>query len=237
VAYHSIVVLTGAGVSAESGVDTFRDLGGLWEQHRVEDVASPEGFERDPELVHRFYNLRRRRLLSGEIHPNAAHRALARLEDAFNGEFLLVTQNIDNLHERAGSRNLVHMHGELLKARCGTCDAVRPVDGDLSPADVCAGCGAAGALRPHVVWFGEMPMEMDRNTAHLERCDLFLSVGTSGHVYPAAGFVDIAGGAGARTVELNLERTDIASAFSESITGPATETVPELVERLLDEAR
>lgn len=236
-AYRSIVVLTGAGVSAESGIDTFRDLGGLWEQHRVEDVASPEGFARDPALVHRFYNLRRRRLLSGEIHPNAAHEALARLEDAFPGELLLVTQNIDNLHERAGSRNLVHMHGELLKARCGVCETVRGVDNDLSTADDCPDCGAAGFLRPHVVWFGEMPMEMDRIVAHLERCDLFLSVGTSGHVYPAAGFVDIAAGAGARTVEINLERTGIASAFSESITGPASETVPGFVDQLLDNTR
>lgn len=231
--YRSIVVLTGAGVSAESGIDTFRDLGGLWEQHRVEDVASPEGFARDPKLVHRFYNLRRARLLSGEIHPNAAHQALARLEETFPGELLLVTQNIDNLHERAGSRNLVHMHGELLKARCVACGTVREAENELSTADACRDCGAAGSLRPHVVWFGEMPLEMDRIIQHLQRCDLFLSVGTSGHVYPAAGFVDIAGETGARTVEINLERTGIASAFSESITGPATETVPAFIEDLL----
>lgn len=236
-AHRSIIVLTGAGVSSESGIDTFRDLGGLWEQHRVEDVASPEGFARDPALVHRFYNLRRQRLLSGEIHPNAAHQGLARLEDASGGELLLVTQNIDNLHERAGSRNLVHMHGELLKARCGACDAVRGVEHDLSPGDMCADCGAIGFMRPHVVWFGEMPLEMDRIIEHLERCDLFLSVGTSGHVYPAAGFVDIAAGAGAETVEINLERTGIASAFSETIIGPATETVPRFVDQLLDGTR
>lgn len=229
----SIVVLTGAGVSAESGIDTFRDLGGLWENHRVEDVASPEGFARDPELVHGFYNRRRRQLVSGEIHPNAAHRALARLESEFAGEFLLVTQNIDDLHERAGSRSLVHMHGELLKARCAACEATRKVSGDVTCADVCAQCGRTGMTRPHVVWFGEMPMAMERIIERLEHCDLFISVGTSGNVYPAAGFVDIARRTGARTVELNLERTDVGNAFAESIHGPATETVPSFVDSLL----
>lgn len=229
----SIVVLTGAGVSAESGIDTFRDLGGLWESHRIEDVATPEGFARDPDLVHSFYNLRRRRLLSGAVQPNPAHHALARLERELAGDFLLVTQNIDDLHERAGSRNLVHMHGELLKARCGACEALRAVSGDIARTDVCHHCGRAGTMRPHVVWFGEMPMDMDRIVERLARCDLFVSIGTSGQVYPAAGFVDIAGRAGARTVELNLDPTDVSDAFEESINGPATETVPPFVDVVL----
>lgn len=230
----SIVVLTGAGVSAESGLDTFRDLGGLWKNHRIEDVASPEGFARDPDLVHGFYNLRRRRLVSGQIQPNAAHCALARLEEAFPGDMLLVTQNIDDLHERAGNRSLVHMHGELLKARCTACGSVRAVSEDLSTSDICAQCGRTGALRPHVVWFGEMPREMDRIIQRLTQCDLFVSIGTSGHVYPAAGFVDIARGAGARTVELNLDQTGAADAFDQAIQGRATATVPPFVDALLD---
>lgn len=233
--FRSIVVLTGAGVSAESGIDTFRDLGGLWESYRVEDVASPEGFSADPELVHRFYNLRRRKLLSGDIHPNPAHRALARLESGFPGEFLLVTQNIDDLHERAGSADPVHMHGELLKARCADCGSVRGVSADLGSDDACTQCDRRGLMRPHVVWFGEMPMELDRIVQHLEQCDLFLAIGTSGQVYPAAGFVDVARRAGAHTVELNLERTGVADEFDESITGPAGETVPRFIDGLLRE--
>jgi len=236
VAYRSIVVLTGAGVSAESGIDTFRDAGGLWEQHSIEDVATPEGFARDPDLVQRFYNLRRRKLLSGDIAPNPAHEALARLEEAFPGEFMLVTQNIANLHERAGSRNLVHMHGELLKARCDACQAINEVAGDLSTGDACPHCGMTGLMRPHVVWFGEMPLQMDRIMEALGRCELFFSVGTSGNVYPAAGFVDIARGAGAHTVELNLEATGIATAFDRHIQGPASETVSGFVDELLREA-
>lgn len=232
--YRSVVVLTGAGVSAESGLDTFRDLGGLWQRHRIEDVASPEGFAADPQLVHEFYNRRRRRLVLDGVEPNAAHRALARLEHEFPGDFLLVTQNIDDLHERAGSRNPVHMHGELLKARCGACNRVRDVARDLSPDDVCGHCERTGALRPHVVWFGEMPMEMDRIVESLQRCDLFVAIGTSGHVYPAAGFVDLARRAGAHTIELNLEQTDAASAFDEAARGRATDTVPPLVDALLN---
>jgi len=227
------VVLTGAGISAESGLDTFRGLGGLWENHRIEDVASPEGFVRDPDLVQKFYNLRRRRLVSGEVEPNAAHTALARLEKEFPGDFLLVTQNIDDLHERAGSRNLVHMHGELLKARCAACDSVIEATGDLSAGDVCKSCRASGVMRPHVVWFGEMPLEMDRIIDALEHCDLFVSVGTSGQVYPAAGFVEVAHRAGADTMELNLEQTEMAVAFDESVSGRATQTVPRVVDHLL----
>ena len=231
------MALTGAGISAESGLDTFRDIGGLWRRHRIEDVASPEGFARDPRLVHDFYNLRRRRLVSGEIHPNAAHTALVRLENEFTGDFLLVTQNVDDLHERAGSRNLIHMHGELLKARCTACGRIRDAMNDLDVAGVCDDCGETGAMRPHIVWFGEMPIEMDRIIARLQQCDLFLSIGTSGHVYPAAGFVDIARQAGARTIEVNLDHSDNADAFDESIHGRATEAVPVLVDELLTSPR
>ena len=246
-AWRRIVVLTGAGVSAESGVPTFRDLGGLWEGERIEDVASPEGFERDPARVHRFYNARRARL--PEVAPNAAHLALAELErrwgvDRPGAEFLLVTQNVDDLHERAGSPSPLHMHGELLKARCTACGAVHAWAGDLGASSVCPACGASGSqpacddgggaglgMRPHIVWFGETPLEMDRALAALRACDLFVSVGTSGRVYPAAAFVRVAGAAGARTVELNLEAT--GGGFDEVAEGPATQLVPAFVKRLL----
>ncbi|HSH42988.1 MAG TPA: Sir2 family NAD+-dependent deacetylase [Arenicellales bacterium] len=229
----SIVVLTGAGVSAESGLDTFRGAGGIWENHRVEDVATPEAFARDPELVHSFYNLRRRRLVAGDVRPNAAHLALARLESGFPGDFLLVTQNIDDLHERAGSRAPVHMHGELRKVRCAACGEVREASGDLAVGDACDRCGRRGGMRPHVVWFGEEPLEMERVLDRLQRCDLFVAIGTSGRVYPAAGFVEIARHAGAHTVELNLDRSEASDVFDECVQGPATESVPALVERLL----
>jgi NAD-dependent deacetylase len=222
----SIVVLTGAGVSAESGLRTFRDAGGLWEEHRVEDVATPEGFLADPELVHHFYNERRAQLDS--VQPNAAHRALARLEQRWPGGLLLVTQNVDDLHERAGSRNLVHMHGELRKVRCLRCGRVQAWTGDTSVRSACPLCGRQGGLRPHVVWFGEMPLEMPRIQEALERCGLFLAVGTSGHVYPAAGFVDMTGPR-AHTLELNLEPSRVSSSFMEKRQGPASVTVPALV--------
>lgn len=231
---HRIVVLTGAGISKESGLSTFRDADGIWAQVRIEDVATPEAFERDPNRVHAFYNSRRRGLLSPDIQPNAAHTALARLERDWPGEVLLVTQNIDDLHERAGSHHLIHMHGELLKARCGVCEAVSAWRDDLGPAIACPDCGAAGALRPHVVWFGEMPLDMDRIYAALDDCDLFLSVGTSGNVYPAAGFVmQVRARRGVRTVELNLEPSEGASLFAETEYGPATLLVPRFVEGLL----
>ena len=228
-----IVVLTGAGVSQESGLDTFRDPNGLWSKYRVEDVATPEAFARDPHRVHDFYNLRRRNLLAGHVKPNAAHAALAELERAWPGEFLLVTQNIDDLHERAGSQKLIHMHGEMRKVRCGACGAVTANDADLSIVSVCGACAKSGALRPHVVWFGEMPLEMDQIGAALARCDLFVSVGTSGNVYPAAGFVAEANAAGARTVELNLEPSLGRSHFTEGRYGKATAIVPEFVAALL----
>lgn len=229
-----IVILTGAGISKESGLDTFRDADGLWSRVRLEDVATPEAFLRDPAMVHDFYNARRRGLLGDNIRANAAHRALARLEREFPGDVLLVTQNIDHLHEAAGSRNLIHMHGELLKARCEHCADIRDWRGDMSLESACAGCGRAGGVRPHVVWFGEMPLEMDRIYQAVAACDLFISIGTSGNVYPAAGFVQEARGmAGAHTVELNLEPSEGATLFAEKIYGPATTVVPAYVETLL----
>jgi NAD-dependent deacetylase len=228
-----IVVLTGAGISRESGLHTFRDPDGIWARHRIEDVATPEAFARDPARVHEFYNARRRGLLEGRIAPNAAHLALAELERRWSGAVLVVTQNIDDLHERAGSKNLIHMHGEILKARCAGCGAVRDWREDLSTALSCAACGRSGGLRPHVVWFGEMPLEMDRIFAALNEADLFLSIGTSGTVYPAAGFVAEARAAGAHTVELNLEPSEGRSLFAEAVHGPATQLVPAYIGRLL----
>ncbi|NNG05083.1 MAG: NAD-dependent protein deacylase [Inquilinus sp.] len=228
-----IVVLTGAGISKESGLDTFRDADGIWAKVSLEDVATPEGFARDPALVQDFYNDRRRGLLDPAVRPNAAHAALARLEHEWPGEVLVVTQNIDDLHERAGGRAVLHMHGELLKSRCVRCDTVAHCRQDLSADLSCAACGRPGGLRPHVVWFGEMPLEMERIFAALAGCGLFVSVGTSGTVYPAAGFVMEARGAGVPTVELNLEPSDGASLFDRAIHGPASEIVPAFVDDLL----
>jgi NAD-dependent deacetylase len=228
--YQSIVVLTGAGLSAESGLGTFRGQGGLWENYRIEDVATPEGFARNPVKVHGFYNLRRS--WHKQAKPNAAHLALARLE-AGHGKVLTVTQNIDALHEAAGTRNLIHMHGELERALCAACGRSLPWFDDLGLDTVCGTCRHAGAMRPDVVWFGEMPREMERIYEALGACDLFISIGTSGTVYPAAGFVMEARTAGAHTVELNLEPSDGADLFLERIEGPATEIVPAYVERLL----
>jgi NAD-dependent deacetylase len=229
----SIVILTGAGISKESGLDTFRDADGIWSRVRLEDVATPEAFRRDPAKVQGFYNARRRALLDPALQPNPAHLALARLEREWTGEFLLVTQNVDNLHERAGSRRLIHMHGEMLKARCGACDDVVAIATDIGPQSLCRSCGRAGAMRPHVVWFGEIPFEMDRIYTAIADCALFLSIGTSGTVYPAAGFVSEARAAGAHTVELNLEPSEGGSRFHQAIHGPAGTIVPRFVDRLL----
>lgn len=232
----SIVVLTGAGISKESGLDTFRDADGIWSQVRVEDVATPEAFSRNPDRVHAFYNQRRRGLLAAGVAPNAAHRALAHLEAEWPGEVLLVTQNIDNLHEQAGSRNIVHMHGELLRARCDLCGTISPWAEDMDAKSRCPQCGGAGALRVHVVWFGEMPLEMERIYSALAASDLFISIGTSGSVYPAAGFVSEVRGQGrAHTVELNLEPSEGMSLFAERRYGPATEVVPAFVDQVLRE--
>ncbi len=228
----SIVVLTGSGISKESGLETFRDAGGIWAQVRLEDVATPEAFARDPAAVHAFYNERRRGLLADTVAPNAAHLALCELERNYRGEVLVVTQNIDNLHERAGTRNLIHMHGEILKARCAACGNVTGCLTDLSVTDACAACGEIGVLRPHVVWFGEMPLRLDEIFAACERCGLFAAIGTSGAVYPAAGFVGQVRGH-AHTVELNLEPSLVRGQFAEAHQGPASETVPALVARIL----
>ncbi|MDJ0948774.1 MAG: NAD-dependent protein deacylase [Alphaproteobacteria bacterium] len=231
-----IVILTGAGISKESGLDTFRDADGIWSKVNLEDVATPEGYLRNPAMVQEFYNSRRRGLLSDNIRPNAAHEALARLERDWADEVLLVTQNIDNLHERAGSRNRIHMHGELLKVRCEACGQVSDCETDITVEESCASCDSQGTTRPHVVWFGEMPFDMDRIYAALSACDLFISIGTSGNVYPAAGFVQEARlGGRAHTIELNLEPSEGATLFSEAIYGPASQVVPAYVDRLLKE--
>ena len=227
----NIVILTGAGVSAESGIDTFRDAGGLWEQHRVEDVATPEAFARDPDLVLRFYDMRREAIQTKE--PNAAHRALARLDAEWPGELLIITQNVDDLHERAGAKRLLHMHGEHLNAWCTGCDVRSLWTGPLLDRPACSACGVAGHLRPDIVWFGEMPYRMDEIYHALNRADLFVSIGTSGAVYPAAGFVREARAAGARTLELNMEPSQGSYWFDEARHGPATALVPAWVEAML----
>ncbi|MBO6782646.1 MAG: NAD-dependent deacylase [Alphaproteobacteria bacterium] len=227
-----IVILTGAGISKESGLHTFRDPDGIWAKHRIEDVATPEAFARDPEKVLGFYNVRRSQMTESGVEPNAAHAALGELEAFWPGGVTVVTQNIDDLHERGGSKNLIHMHGELSRTRCNDCGAIVDGLGDLDPGMTCDNCSAVGTLRPHVVWFGEMPLEMDRILAALADCGLFMSIGTSGNVYPAAGFVQEARAHGAATVELNLEESLGASAFHEARYGPATEVVTGFVAEL-----
>ncbi len=229
-------VLTGAGISAESGLGTFRDKKGegIWAKFDPMKLATPEAFARDPEAVLAFYDLRRRNLR--EAKPNAAHFALARLERALaeRGDSLtLVTQNIDDLHERAGSEHVIHMHGELLKARCGRCQMVYPWLDDLTVSHACPGCESAGTMRPHVVWFGEMPLDMDLIDRALRKADLFVAIGTSGAVYPAAAFVAEARAYGLRTCEINLEAADNADLFDEQRLGPASETVPAWIEELV----
>jgi NAD-dependent deacetylase len=226
----SIVILTGAGISAESGIDTFRSSGGLWEQHRVEDVATPEGFARNPNLVLNFYDMRRAAL--AQIAPNPAHEALARLEREFPGDLLLVTQNVDDLHERGGSARVLHMHGELKSALCTSCETRSRWERSMIERPPCPVCRAP-TLRPDVVWFGEMPYQMGRIYRALESCDLFVSIGTSGAVYPAAGFVQEARSAGAHTLELNLEPSEGSRLFHESRLGPASAVVPAWVEEVL----
>jgi len=226
-----IVVLTGAGVSAESGVATFRDAGGLWEKHDPMQIATPEAFERDPELVYRFYNARRGQL--ADVRPNAAHRELARLQREFQGEVFLVTQNVDDLHERGGSPQICHMHGELCSMLCRHCAKAMPAGDDYDGDSVCPECGASGGLRPDVVWFGEIPYHMDKIGNRLANCDLFIAVGTSGLVYPAAGFVREALMRGALTVEVNKEISEVTGLFHQQRKGAATVEVAALVDELL----
>ena len=227
-----IVILTGAGLSAESGLHTFRDRGGIWERYELSEVATPEAFARNPAFVLDFYNQRRR--ANADVKPNAAHEALARLEREHGGEVWVVTQNIDPLHEMAGAHNLIHMHGEIIKVFCAECGH-REAWGmaDILPDSTCAACGTIGRMRPDVVWFGEMPYDMDRIFTLLAQADMFVSIGTSGTVYPAAGFVEIAREAGAHTLELNLEPSEGASHFHQAVAGKATQLVPALVSQLL----
>lgn len=229
--YQRIVILTGAGISKESGIATFRDADGLWAKYDIEDVATPEAFARNPALVLDFYNMRRREVQKAR--PNAAHEALVRLEREHKGRVTVITQNIDPLHELAGSKRLIHMHGELLKVWCTSCDARLPWTDDVATETPCPRCSRPGGLRPDVVWFGEMPYFMREIYALLDKCDLFISIGTSGNVYPAAGFVAGAKASGAHTVELNLEPSEGATLFAEAIHGPATKVVPAYVDRLL----
>lgn len=229
---NSIVILTGAGISAESGLQTFRGDDGLWEGHRIEDVCTPEAFARDSALVHQFYDARRAR--AAEVEPNPAHMALARLESEWNGEVLIVTQNVDALHERAGSRNLIHMHGELNRGWCLECDRRNPWEGPMSAnGNLCSACGEAGKVRPDIVWFGEMPYRMEAIEDALRSADLFVSIGTSGAVYPAAGFVQTAKYCGARTLEINLDPSMGSLFFDEHRHGPASVEVVKWVEDLV----
>jgi NAD-dependent deacetylase len=229
--FSSIVILTGAGVSADSGVATFRGPDGLWEGHRVEDVATPEAFRRDPALVLAFYDARRAKL--GTVEPNAAHQALAKLDADWPGELLIVTQNVDDLHERAGAKRLLHMHGELKSGWCQACDLRFPWHEPMGEAAECPSCSTTGQVRPDIVWFGEMPYEMERIDAALQRCDLFVSIGTSGAVYPAAGFVQTARYCGAHCLEMNLEPSQGSIFFHETRIGRAAELVPAWVDEVL----
>ncbi|PWI34133.1 NAD-dependent protein deacylase [Vibrio albus] len=231
--YRNIVVLTGAGISAESGIQTFRAEDGLWENHRVEDVATPEGFIADPDLVQDFYNQRRRTLQSEEIKPNPAHKALGLLEQKLDGTVTIITQNIDNLHERGGSKNVIHMHGELLKARCCTSGQVVEHTEDIQTGDMCRCCTVPSQMRPHIVWFGEMPLRMEEIYSAIAQADLFISIGTSGVVYPAAGLVHEARLHGAHTIEINLKPSAVESQFEEKRYGKAGIEVPKLVAELL----
>jgi NAD-dependent deacetylase len=231
--YKNIVVLTGAGISAESGIKTFRDNNGLWEDHRVEDVATPEGFRRNPELVYRFYNQRRQQLFDPNLHPNSAHIALAILEKETEGEFLLVTQNVDNLHERAGNQKLLHMHGNLLSARCCKTHQSIEYKDAFDQTTPCQCCNPPSKVRPNIVWFGEMPLYMEEIYQRIWQADLFISIGTSGNVYPAAGFVEEANRNGAHSVELNLEPSNTENHFQQKIYGKASQIVPEFINGLL----
>ncbi len=229
---NNIAILTGAGISAESGLETFRGSDGTWNKYQIEDVATPEGFARNPDLVNSFYNERRKD--AAKVVPNAAHIALAKLEKHWCGDFLLITQNVDNLHERAGSKKLVHMHGTLNHVICLACQEISFWCDDVTSGSVCPNCSQIGQLRPDIVWFGEMPYHINEIEQALHKADIFISIGTSGTVYPAAGFVSLAHAAGAKCFELNLTcNTANSGIFDHAINGPASSTVPELVDKLI----
>ena len=224
-----VVVLTGAGISAESGIKTFRDNDGLWENYRIEEVATPQAWQADPELVWKFYQARRRQM--NEVGPNPAHEALAKLESELD-DFTLITQNVDDLHERVGSKNLIHMHGELAKLRCESCAFVEEMMEDEHLGEnflTCEPC--EGRMRPHIVWFGEMPMQLAEIQEALLECDVFIAIGTSGHVYPANGFLHTARRLGAHTIGINLDPPENVVFFDEFFQGKAGEILPLLVER------
>lgn len=233
----NIVILTGAGISAESGLQTFRCDGGLWCGYRVEDVATPEAFAHNPDLVHKFYNERREGLLDKGIKPNPAHSALAKLQKNWRGDVTIITQNIDNLHERGGASDIIHMHGEILKAFCKHCGAKYAQFQNSSTLDTCSNCARTGGMRPDIVWFGEMPYHMDLIESKIAKADLFISIGTSGNVYPAAGFVRMADYVGAKTVEINLEPSKNAHDFSHGLYGMAGTEVPKFVNNILDKQK
>jgi NAD-dependent deacetylase len=228
----SLVILTGAGISKESGLETFRDADGLWAQHRIEDVCTPEAFIRNPDLVHEFYNQRRRQLLDPAVQPNLAHKALAQLQRDWKGKITLITQNIDDLHERGGSASVWHMHGELIRIHCLHCAAGHSTESETGVQSLCPHCNKAGGLRPDIVWFGEMPYHMPEIGNALADADMFIAIGTSGTVYPAAGFCDLARHHGARTVEINLEPSARAGVFDDGFYGAATVQVPQFVQSL-----
>lgn len=227
-----LVILTGAGISAESGIQTFRDANGLWENHRIEEVASPEAFRSNPDLVHNFYNIRRRQLKGADIKPNAAHFALSKLEDAWPGNFHLISQNVDDLHLRAGSKKVLNMHGQLNQVLCEACSQSMYWANDLSVTSVCKFCGHVGMLRPDIVWFGETPHFIGLIEDLVHAADIFVAVGTSGVVYPAAGFVRLA--SEAVKIEVNLAPTEASKYFDEVLLGLSTQIVPHLVHRLLN---
>jgi NAD-dependent deacetylase len=232
--FKNIVILTGAGISAESGIQTFRATDGLWENHRIEDVATPEGFRRDPGLVYQFYNERRRKLLDPKVLPNSAHLALAELEKNFSGNVSIITQNVDDLHERSGSKNLIHMHGELFKVRCKNTGMIFDHKSDLDQETICSCCNKKNNLRPHIVWFNEMPLFMDKIEFELSYADLFIAVGTSGNVYPAAQFVSIAKKRNqAYCIEINPQSTLIQNQFDKLIRENASIALPNLVKEIL----
>lgn len=232
----SLAILTGAGISAESGLKTFRGPDGLWEGHPVEEVASIEGYLRNPTLVQTFYNQRRKQLIEEGITPNLAHVALAELQRQWEGDFMLITQNVDNLHEKAGSTDVLHIHGELLKARCENSGTVLPWTKNIEPESPCPECSQKKCLRPHIVWFGEMPFYMDEIFERLRSCTHFAAIGTSGLVYPAAGFVEVVS-LDARKFEINTDNTPQSNNFDEYFTGPASEQVPLFVEKILGDQK